>query len=64
VVRGPDKMKMVDMKNFPGKEISVKNNVLNDNIFSKAEEKYYMVITLVTMRVMALTLYVNESVVN
>ena len=56
-------MKMVDMKNFPGKEISVKNNVLNDNIFSKAEEKYYMVITLVTMRVMALTLYVNECVV-
>ena len=57
-------MKMVGMKKFSGKEISVKNNVLNDNIFSKAEEKYYMVITRVTMRVMALTLYVNEYVVN
>ena len=55
---------MADRKDFTGTEISVKNNVLNDDtFFERQRKKYYMVITLVTMRVMALTLYVNEHAV-
>ena len=48
---------------YRGKEISVKNNILNDDIFSKGQKKYYMVIMLVTMRVMASKSYINEPTV-